>query len=562
MIEINDIIPKLFNEKKIKKLSNKKIFIFTITFQWINYLLIIASILHKRGNRINFYYNTVYDQDTDFFKNRLSKKKLNEIENILNKYKIKNFKSVNIFSGRNKKIKLGSIEKKIINDQSIKDTIRITKDVINNPNKKYKKIFFERVNRNTKTFIYFNELLKKNKPDAIIIPNATYYEWSIAYQLARKNNIKCITLENFRALDDKNLVMDTNYPAAKFDQNNVESYWKNKSKIVQRKDLLKDFYNFQDLTIQKNNKKNQNLNKVFNLNSKQKKILMTSSFPWENHPRLKRYCFNSQGEWIQETIKFLSKHDDVTIFFKCHPYPSLSLRQASNYKKSSSNPFYYIKKFYNHKNLKIIGPESDLHINDLLDYCDVCITYHSMSGLEACLKGKKTIICTNYNYANKPFVITPKNEMNYFKLLEQNILRVNKFKPSKKVKDQSLLYLNMIYNNYPFAFPYKISLPYFNFNLFNINNFSSFYIGKSEYGKTISYLEGTNYKNFINFKKFINSLSLKETLLFPIVELRSIVQHFINKKLYQKKLFNFIEFLNNPFRVKIKTLLYLFIWRN
>ena len=29
------------------------------------FLVIIASILLRRGNRINFYYNTFYDQDKD-----------------------------------------------------------------------------------------------------------------------------------------------------------------------------------------------------------------------------------------------------------------------------------------------------------------------------------------------------------------------------------------------------------------------------------------------------------------------------------------------------------------
>ena len=93
-----------------KQIFQIKNFHFTITFQWINFLVIIASILLRRGNKINFYYNTFYDQDKDFFSSRFSNSVLNKIDRHFKKNKNLNFNTFNIFDKKIVKYKLAPNE--------------------------------------------------------------------------------------------------------------------------------------------------------------------------------------------------------------------------------------------------------------------------------------------------------------------------------------------------------------------------------------------------------------------------------------------------------------------
>ena len=182
--------------------------------------------------------------------------------------------------------------------------MRITKDIANNIQKKNRLLYFERLNKNKKTYIFFKNLFKSHKPDVFIVPNCNWYEWAIAYNVAKSYNIKCICIESFKGIDHKNFVIDKNYPPANFDEQNVIKYWKNKNKINIQEDLIERFAKLQNLTVQKNKIKGLDISEIYNIPNNKKKILILPSFTWEKHPRLNRYCFSSQNEWIEKTIKY------------------------------------------------------------------------------------------------------------------------------------------------------------------------------------------------------------------------------------------------------------------
>lgn len=562
MLNIENSYPKIFKTLKKTNFSNKKIFIFTITFQWINFLVIIASILLRRGNRINFYYNTFYDQDKDFFSSRFSNSVLNKIDTHFKKNKNLNFNTFNIFDKKIVKYKLAPNEIKLIKDQTKKDLMRITKDIANNIQKKNRLLYFDRLNKNKKTYIFFKNLFKSHKPDVFIVPNCNWYEWAIAYNVAKSYNIKCICIESFKGIDHKNFVIDKNYPPANFDEQNVIKYWKNKNKINIQEDLIERFAKIQNLTVQKNKIKGLDISEIYNIPNNKKKILILPSFTWEKHPRLNRYCFSSQNEWIEKTIKYLKNRKDIYIIFKCHPYPSQK-KFRKKFEQNINDPFKIIKKYKSIKNLKVIEPDSKIHIDDIYNFCDIAITYYSMAGLEMSLKGKKVIVCTNFHFANKNFTLTPINEANYFKILNDHIIQKFEKKKLQWIQNQAKIYFNMFYNNMPFALPYNIALPNFNFEFYNINNFETFHFNLSDFGKTINYLEGEKFNKKKTITKCLNhykkvGIIHKFSLLFS--EIRSILQFFVLRKMYHLNFF--IKYQNEKNSLKkniIRKLVYLTI---
>ena len=112
MLNISQIYPKLFNLDLQPKLSNKKICIFTITPQWINYMSLLASILVNRGNSVNFFYSEFQDYDRIIPK-KVIKDKLNEIKIVLSNINNKNF-SAQIIKEEKNKVKINSKEFKYI----------------------------------------------------------------------------------------------------------------------------------------------------------------------------------------------------------------------------------------------------------------------------------------------------------------------------------------------------------------------------------------------------------------------------------------------------------------
>ena len=98
----------------------------------------------------------------------------------------------------------------------------------------------------------------------------------------------------------------------------------------------------------------------------------------------------------------------------------------------------------------------------------------------------------------------------------------------------------MFYNNMPFALPYNIALPNFNFEFYNINNFETFHFNLSDFGKTINYLEGEKFNKKKTITKCLNhykkvGIIHKFSLLYS--EIRSILQFFVLRKMYHLNLF-------------------------
>jgi hypothetical protein len=493
MLNISQIYPKLFNLDLQPKLSNKKICIFTITPQWINYMSLLASILVNRGNSVNFFYSEFQDYDRIIPK-KVIKDKLNEIKIVLSNINNKNF-SAQIIKEEKNKVKINSKEFKYIKKTTKKDVIRAKKDIYVDISHTDKNLYREILNRNLKCYKFFKSFLKKNKPDIFLIPNGFYYEWGIVYELCKKNNIKIKSLESFNRSNDENLIIQTKQPANIRNVKCIEDLWKNRKKLKHDLDIYKNFEkkNYKRYYTKKSNKND--LIKKLNIELNKINILILPSFPAEQHLTLNHNVFKNQNDWMEKTIKYLSRKKNVNIIFKCHPYAYNNLYRQ---KETPSNPNNFINKLKKINNLIIIPPNIDINAKSFYEISDIGICYGSFSCLEMASIGKRTIVCTDIFYADKKFSDTPKSKKEYFNLIKNYCSKEIRSLRDDEIKNAQICF-SIYMKLFPYKFPYSISQPEFNFKLFPIRSIYSLTSNISDYGKTLCFLE----KNKFNKKRII-----------------------------------------------------------
>ena len=143
--------------------------------------------------------------------------------------------------------------------------------------------------------------------------------------------------------------------------------------------------------------------------------------------------FHNSYEWFYETVKQLTKINNVNWLIKPHPYEykfqGITARKIFNELK------------INKKN--IIFLEEDFHVRNLHKYIDTVITGNGSAGYEYTSLGIPVITTSDAAYSNFSFTVSPKNNLEYFKLL-RNIYKLKK--PSNlQIKKAQIFWYNLNY---------------------------------------------------------------------------------------------------------------------
>jgi hypothetical protein len=523
---------KIFEENK----SDKRILTFTVTPHWHNYLLLISGIISARGITIDYYWNDFYSHDNKDTSNDQKQVK-NFFSNIEKKKLNKNLNFININNTR--KTKLSSKLLKIIKKQSEIDTSNHFRKIkLNKKDPKYKKIYNNKLKQNIELSSKILSIVGKKKYSSAIVPAGSFlYEWGVVFKTLRYLNINCCSIDyNLFGATDKQLSISWNYPSVlkdDFQFKDFNKYFMSLSKSERKKiinyshkinDIYKVSYNSYwqnkkyntvpatQLVNQEKNKKNL-LNKL-EISKNQKIILLLPSHGYEQHYRMKNVIFKNYIDWLNKTINILIKKKDIKIIIRCHPFPYNPNKDVINYQSSDETSLNILKKneFYNHKNLKIVGPFEKINTYDLIELSNLGIVYTSLSGLEMAMIGKKPIVCTNTSYSKEKYICSPKNENEYFKNID-SLLKKNSISKENILRAKVFYYYftNILPKKFPWSF-IKNEFYYDEFNFLTALSYKNLF---SEYIDTFDSLVFSKHSDMENFKIkiYFNYLTLINKLL-------------------------------------------------
>lgn len=545
MIQFKKVYRHLKKTKVFEQnISKYRILTFTVTPHWHNFLLLISGIISARGVKIDYYWNDFYTHDNKdtradqkqiktFFKN-IQKEKLNKNLNLID---IKRVKSS----------KLNPKLLKIIQKQSeIDASNHLRKISLDKKSPRYRKIYINKLNQNIKLSSKIVSVVRKYKYSSAIIPAGSFlYEWGVVFKTLRYLNVDCCSIDyNIFGGSDKQLSVSWNYPSVIKDDiqfKDFKKYYKTLSKktktqIIKNSNKINDTFKSSYQSYWKNKKYNtipgtqlvnqekniKSLVKKLEINKNEKIILLLPSHGYEQHFRMKNLIFKNYIDWLNKTIDKLINKKNIKIIVRCHPFPYNPNKDVINYQSSDETSLTILKKnkFYNHKNLKIIGPFEKINTYDLLKLTDLGIVYTSLTGLEMAMIGKKPIVCTNTSYSNEKYIFKPKNQKEYFRNIDSLLKKKNIISNDNVLRAKIFYYY--FTNILPRAFPWsfiKNGFYYDHFNLINglsYKNLFSNYIDTFDSFVFSNQIEKEKFKidNYHNYLNFINQLFYRKKIAF------------------------------------------------
>lgn len=150
------------------------------------------------------------------------------------------------------------------------------------------------------------------------------------------------------------------------------------------------------------------------------------------------YLFQSQEQWLIETVKFLLDNTDCNILVQEHPAQAYDLD-------------YYYKGFdgllhqYFGDEERIIYRKADETINtyDVISSCKVVLPFSSTVGLESVLLKTPIVVATKCYYCNLSFANSPDSKESYFGEIKKIIDKPFKF---ENMPEEALLAYGLIRN--------------------------------------------------------------------------------------------------------------------
>lgn len=348
-------------------------------------------------------------------------------------------------------------------------------------------IFQLRQHRNLSAARSAMSWLQDNRPDVVIVPNGTIFEFGVIYEVAKFLKIPVVTYE--------------------FD-NQQQHIWlaQNDRVMLQNTDALWEAYRKKPLT-------NDESEKIHALFEARKKASVWKNFSrlWQSIPAegvqqareklgldkrpvvllatnvlgdsltLGRQIFSqSMQEWIERTVQYFAGRDDVQLVIRVHPGEVLT--HGASMVDVVSNVLPRLP-----ENIHLIRPEEKVNTYDLIAAADVGLVYTTTVGLEMAMSGVPVIVSGKTHYRNRGFTIDPDSWLKYYKELGVILSSPKKARLREEQINNAWAYAYRFFFNFPRPFPWHI---HFLRNDYAQNPIKKVFnrSGRKEFGSTFKYL--------------------------------------------------------------------------
>ncbi|MFA7289117.1 MAG: hypothetical protein WC055_09575 [Melioribacteraceae bacterium] len=261
-------------------------------------------------------------------------------------------------------------------------------------------------------------VFEKEKPEVVILNSGHIFWFGIAYKILKKFNIKTVSYD------------ETNIAVTKltwtFDDTNpcVDYNWTNHWEREKEKKLeTKEFEKINELieTRKKYFLYQQNTDTIpllqrCDISRYNTKVALFTNVLWDATVVGKNPIFESMMDWISHTIDIFNGNHDLCLVIRVHPaeagvYGMISKERVRLELQNRGIVF--------RENIFFVDAEENVNSYDIIDKCDVVLSYASNIGLEAVLDGKPVIVVGAPHYKNRGFTLDPKSISEYDTLLEK-----------------------------------------------------------------------------------------------------------------------------------------------
>jgi len=292
-------------------------------------------------------------------------------------------------------------------------------------------------------------------PDIIVTSHGIYSTWGPFYDYFKQKRKRVITY-GFSCYRNNGIIFSKNGLVANRCDDGFFNAYKNKIDINLAEKEIKDFFDKRfkgksaDLTLFGSSNEDRNLIEKIKKIGRNKKIF--ALFPnvlWDNSLIGADTIFDSQVEWIIETIKFFKKQKDKLLIIRAHPAEASWMKVRVGVKDIIEREFG--RSIQNIGNLIFIPSSYPLKSYLLFPLLTAGIVYNGTIGLEMMYKRIPVLIAGKAPYSGKGFTIDFTNEEEYFRAFDK-VEGILKYQEKNREVLIKFLFYYFVLNEIPLSF--------------------------------------------------------------------------------------------------------------
>jgi hypothetical protein len=462
---------------------SKKIWIFGTLSWWIEHIALIGLTLSGLGHEVELSYlpYTKFHQTRNKFNlnqdNIYIRKILQQAEPQL---------KITPLLNAEKGVRLPADLKRIVQEIALRDTqyslqiedVDLTSD-----------LYALRLKRDEEAVRAAFRVLNARKPDVVLIPNGTIFEFGAVYQTARYLEIPTVTYE--------------------FGEQQ-QRIWLAKNAEVMRQDTSELWATRQDTELN-----DEQLDQVRTLLAARQHASLWENFSrrWQGIPSqggeqlretlqldrrpivllatnvigdsltLGRQVFSdSMTEWLERTLHFFAGIPNVQLVIRIHPGELIT--KGPSVADVVQRTFTQIP-----EHIHLIPSNAQVNTYDIIEIADFGLIYTTTVGMEMAMSGVPVMVIGNTHFRNRGFTLDPQSWENYFEILE-NVLKAPKdYSLTQQQVNLAWNYAFRFFFEYPQPFPWHLLHRWEDEKEWPISRVLSDE-GQELFGKTFQYLSG------------------------------------------------------------------------
>ena len=297
---------------------------------------------------------------------------------------------------------------------------------------------------------------KKDRPDAIIVPNGSILEFGITFRVAKYLGIPVMTYEfgeqserMWLAQNDDVMAQDTSL------------LWDTRGQVELTANewaRVKEFFsarqggglweNFSRLWQGTPSKGGEQVRAELDLDSRP--VVLLPANVLGDSLTLGRHIFSdSMTEWMIRTIEFFSHRADVQFVIRVHPGeqigwgPSLYDILTEAFPKMPEN-------------VHLLPADAKVNTYDLVNTADFGLVFTTTVGMEMAMIGLPVIVTGQTHYRGKGFTLDPDSWDSYFEILNRVLESPQEHRPSREQVESAWTYAYRFFFEYPQPFPWHV----------------------------------------------------------------------------------------------------------
>jgi hypothetical protein len=313
-----------------------------------------------------------------------------------------------------------------------------------------------RFERNLSAAVAVISYLQKHRPDVIILPNGTIFEFGILYQVARHLGLSAVTYEFGEQRDRLWLAQD-----AEVMRQDTTALWRARQgqslSQEQLAQVRKLFSARQRASLWENfarrwqgvpSEGGAQVRQTLGLDERPVVLLATNVIG--DSLTLGRQVFSdSMTEWLERTVQYFASRPDVQLVVRIHPGelvtkgPSVAdvVRKA-------------LPSIPDH--LHLVPADARVNTYDIVEIAQLGLVYTTTVGMEMAMSGVPVMVVGNTHYRNKGFTLDPTSWEDYFAMLTTQLSGGGLTQLSESQMEQAWNYAYRFFFEYPQPFPWHL----------------------------------------------------------------------------------------------------------